>query len=93
MIAVSMATASKRRRMADRFTRTNNLTLAEVSMAETTPDPIPTGYHEAVNLLRRYAGLLRTLLEAAVSLTLWSSRSRQSSVNDKTFSKILKQGR
>jgi hypothetical protein len=59
MIGVSMATASKRRRMADRFTRTNNLTLAEVSMADTTPDPIPTGYHEAVNLLRRYAGLLQ----------------------------------
>jgi hypothetical protein len=59
MIGVSMATASKRRRMANRFTRTNNLTLAEVSMADTTPDPIPTGYHEAVSLLRRYVGLLQ----------------------------------
>jgi hypothetical protein len=59
MIGVSMATASKRRRMADRFTRTNNLTLAEVTMADTTPDPIPTGYHGAVNLLRRYVGLLQ----------------------------------
>jgi hypothetical protein len=59
MIGVSMAMASKRRRMANRFTRTNNLTLAEVSMTDTTPDPIPTGYHEAVNLLRRYAGLLQ----------------------------------
>jgi hypothetical protein len=63
MIGLSMATASKRRRMADRFTRTNNLTLAEVSMANNTPDPIPTGYHEAVNLLRRYAGLLQHVVE------------------------------
>jgi hypothetical protein len=59
MIGVSMATASNRRGMADRFTMTNNLTLAKVSMADTTLDPIPTGYHEAVNLLRRYAGLLQ----------------------------------
>jgi hypothetical protein len=49
MIGVSMATASKQ----------NNLTLAEVTMADTTPDPIPTGYHGVINLLRRYAGLLQ----------------------------------
>jgi hypothetical protein len=58
VIGVSMATASRRRRQADRYTRTTNLTLAEVSMADTVPDPIPTEYHGAVNLLRRYVTLL-----------------------------------
>ncbi len=47
VIGVSMATASRRRRHADRFTRTTNLTLAEVAMSDTTPDPIPTEYHMA----------------------------------------------
>jgi hypothetical protein len=59
VIGISMAMASKRRRVADRFSRTSNLTLAEVSLADTTPDPIPTGYHGMVNLLRRYVGLLQ----------------------------------
>jgi hypothetical protein len=54
-----MATASKRRRQADRFTRTSNLTLAEIAQAETLPDPLPTEYHGLVNLLRRYVELLR----------------------------------
>jgi hypothetical protein len=59
VIGVSMATASKRRRHADRFTRTSNLTLAEVAQSETSPDPLPTEYHGLVNLLRRYVKLLR----------------------------------
>jgi hypothetical protein len=58
----SMATASKRRRQADRFTRTSNLTLAEVAQAETLPDPLPTEYHGLVNLLRRYVELLRHMV-------------------------------
>jgi hypothetical protein len=59
VIGVSMATASRRRRQADRFTRTSNLTLAEVTMADTNPDPIPTDYHGTVNLLRRYTMFLQ----------------------------------
>lgn len=59
VIGVSMATASKRRRHADRFTRTSNLTLAEVAQSETTPDPLPTEYYGLVNLLRQYVELLR----------------------------------
>jgi hypothetical protein len=51
VIGISMALASKRRRVADCYARTNNLTLADVTMANTTPDPIPTGYHGLVNLL------------------------------------------
>jgi hypothetical protein len=62
VIGVSMATASKRRRHADRFTRTSNLTLAEVAQSETSPDPLPTEYHGLVNLLRRYVELLRHLV-------------------------------
>jgi hypothetical protein len=62
MIGVSMATASKRRRYEDRFSRTSTLTLAEVAQAETTPDAIPSEYHGMINLLKRYAELLRLLL-------------------------------
>lgn len=62
VIGVSMATASKRRRQADRLTRTSNLTLAEVAQAETYPDPVPTDYHGLVNLLRRYVELLRHMV-------------------------------
>jgi hypothetical protein len=59
VIGVSMETASRRRRQAERYTRTSNLTLAEVTMADTTPDPIPKDYHGTVNLLRRYTMFLQ----------------------------------
>jgi hypothetical protein len=62
MIGVSMATASRRRRHEDRFSRTSNLTLADVAQAETTPDAIPCDYHGLINLLRRYVELLRLIL-------------------------------
>jgi hypothetical protein len=62
VIGVSMATASQRRRQADRYTRTSNLTLAEVTMADTNPDPIPTDYHGTVNLLRRYTMFLQHIV-------------------------------
>jgi hypothetical protein len=62
VIGVSMATASRRRCQADRYSRTNNLTLAEVTMADTNPDPIPTDYHGTVNLLRRYTMFLQHLV-------------------------------
>jgi hypothetical protein len=49
VIGVSMATVS--RHQADCFTRTSNLTLPEVFIANTMPDPIPPlEYHEMVNL-------------------------------------------
>jgi hypothetical protein len=62
MIGVSMATASKRRRHEDRFSRTSTLTLAEVAMAETAPDAIPAEYHGMINLLKRYVELLRLVV-------------------------------
>jgi hypothetical protein len=57
-----MATGSKRRRHEDRFSRTSTLTLAEVAMAETTPDAIPSEYHGMINLLKRYVELLRLVV-------------------------------
>jgi hypothetical protein len=62
VIGVSMLEASKRRRHADRFYRTSQLTLAEVAQSETTPDALPTEYHGLVNLLRRYVTFLRLLV-------------------------------
>jgi hypothetical protein len=58
VIGVSMTMASRRRRQADQFTRTSNLMLAEVALADTMPDPIPTEYHGRTNLLQRYVELL-----------------------------------
>jgi hypothetical protein len=62
VIGVSMATASRQRRQADRYTRTSNLTLAEVTMADTNLDPIPTEYHGTVNLLRCYKMFLQHIV-------------------------------
>jgi hypothetical protein len=62
VIGVVMATASKRWRQADRFTWTNNLTLAKVAQAETLLDPLPTEYHGLVNLLHRYVELLHHMV-------------------------------
>jgi hypothetical protein len=57
-----MAVASKHRRHANRFARTSNPTLAEVTQLETTPDALPTEYHGMVNLLRRYVGFLHLVV-------------------------------
>jgi hypothetical protein len=62
VIGVLMATASRRRRQAERYTRTTHVTLAEVTMADTNPDPIPTDYHGTVNLLKRYTMFLQHLV-------------------------------
>jgi hypothetical protein len=62
VIGVSMATASRRRRQAERYTRTTHVTLAEVTMADTNPDPIPTDYHGTVNLLKRYTMFLQHIV-------------------------------
>jgi hypothetical protein len=62
VIGITMATATQRSRQADRFARTGNLTLAEVTMADTNPDPIPKDYHGTVNLLRRYTMFLQHIV-------------------------------
>jgi hypothetical protein len=62
VIGVSMATASQQPPQADGYNRTNNLTLADVTMADTNPDSIPTDYHGTVNLLRRYTIFLQHIV-------------------------------
>jgi hypothetical protein len=57
-----MATASKRRRHEDRFSRTSTLTHAEVASAETTPNTIPSEYHGMINLLKWYVKLLQRVV-------------------------------
>jgi len=59
VIGISMATASSRRRQAERLTRTTHLSLSDVTTADSSPDPIPTDYHGLVNLLKRYVTLLQ----------------------------------
>jgi hypothetical protein len=54
-----MAMASKRWCHADCFSQTSNLLLAEMMMAETTLDALPTEYYGLVSLLRRYIEFLR----------------------------------
>jgi hypothetical protein len=62
VIGISMATASRRRRAVERINRTTNVTLEEVTLAESTPDPIPMEYHGLTALLRRYVELLKKLV-------------------------------
>jgi hypothetical protein len=62
VIGISLAMASRRRRIADRLTRTTHATLADVTEAETTPDPIPMEYHALTSLLRSYVELLKHLV-------------------------------
>jgi hypothetical protein len=62
VIGVSVATASRRCRIAECYTQTTNLTLSEVASADTSPGPIPTEYHGLVNLLHFYVGVLQTVV-------------------------------
>jgi hypothetical protein len=58
VIGISMVMASRRQQKAERYSRTSNLTLSEVTMADTMPDPCPTNYFGTMSLLRRYVTLL-----------------------------------
>jgi hypothetical protein len=62
VVGTSIATASRRWRQAECYSRTSNLTLAEVTMVDTTPDPISTQYHRDVSLLQRYLTFLEHLV-------------------------------
>jgi hypothetical protein len=65
VIPVSLAQASQRRRAADRFARVGgNLTLDEVTGAETTPDATPRNYRELMDLLKCYCFVLQRMLGA-----------------------------
>jgi hypothetical protein len=65
VILVSMAQASQRRRAADRYTRVGgNLTLDEVTGAETTPDATPRNYRKLMDVLKCYCFLLQRMFGA-----------------------------
>jgi hypothetical protein len=78
VIRVSMATASRQRRQADGYTHTSNLTLAEVTMADTNPGPIPTEYHGTANLLRCYTMFLQHIV--GPQCTLYGSATDHSGI-------------
>jgi hypothetical protein len=62
---VSMAQASQRRRAAERYARVGtNLTLDDVTGAETTPDTTPRTYRELMDLLKCYCFFLQRMLGA-----------------------------
>jgi hypothetical protein len=58
VVGISMATASRRRRKAERTKRATHITLTDVKEGDTTPDPLPQEYNGLILLLRRYLGLL-----------------------------------
>jgi hypothetical protein len=65
VIPVSLAVASQRRRAADRYAKVGgNLTLDEVTGAETTPDSTPRNYTELMDLLRSYIFVLQRMFGA-----------------------------
>jgi hypothetical protein len=59
VISISMTTASRQQTKPERYSRTSNLTLSEVTTADMTPVPCRTNYFGMMNLLRRYVTLLQ----------------------------------
>jgi hypothetical protein len=54
VVNISMATASTRRRKADRLKRATYLSVADLTETDTIPDPLPTTYLGLKDLLNRY---------------------------------------
>ena len=54
VVNVSMATMSMRQQKAERYAKVTFQTSADVEANESFPDPIPTTFHEATELLKRY---------------------------------------
>ena len=68
VIPVSLTVASQRRRAADRYAKVgSNLTLNEVTGAETAPDSTPRNYTELMDLLRSYMFVLQRMFGARCS--------------------------
>jgi hypothetical protein len=62
VIPVSMTQASQRQRAAERFARVGaNLTLADVTGAETIPDATPRNYRELMDVLKCYCFFLQRM--------------------------------
>jgi len=62
VVDVSMSTMSSRSRKADRLKRATFLTPADVARGDSFPDPIPTRYIDAMELLKRYIHLLDAIV-------------------------------
>jgi hypothetical protein len=63
VIPVSLAQASQRRRAAERYSRVgSNLTLTDVTGAETVPDATPRSYRELMDVLKNYCFFLQRML-------------------------------
>jgi hypothetical protein len=63
VIPVSLAQASQRRRAAERYSRVgSNLTLTDVTGAETMPDATPKSYRELMDVLKNYCFFLHQML-------------------------------
>jgi hypothetical protein len=68
VIPVSLAQASQRRRMADRYARVGgNLTLDDVTSSESVPDTTPRTYREMMDVMKNYCFFLQRLLGARCS--------------------------
>jgi len=61
-VNVSMSTMSSRSRKADRLKRATFLTPADVAGDDSFPNPIPTRYIDAMELLKRYIHLLDAIV-------------------------------
>ena len=68
VIPVSLAKASQRRRMAEHYARAgSNLTLGDITEAETVPDATPSTYRELMDVMKNYCFFLQRLLGARCS--------------------------
>jgi hypothetical protein len=68
VIPVSLAQASQRRRAADWYNRVgSNLTLTDITGAETVPDATPRTYRELMDVLKCYCFFLQRMLGARCS--------------------------
>jgi hypothetical protein len=68
VIPVSLAQASQRRRMAERYARAgSNLTLDDITTSETIPDATPSTYRELMDVMKNYCFFLQRLLGARCS--------------------------
>jgi hypothetical protein len=63
VIPVSLAQASQRCRMAERYARAgSNLTLEDITGAETIPDATPSTYRELMDVMKNYCFFLQQIL-------------------------------
>jgi hypothetical protein len=71
VIPVSLAQASQRRRMADRYARVGgNLTLDDVTSFKLVPDTTPHTYRELMDVMNNYYFFLQRLMGAHCSYFL-----------------------